>query len=103
MSHSGQSQPRGASRQGDRSPARMGPFLGSFSYVTANNFEREFPFLQIRLIRPCLSFRYLVSGSVSLRTLMPELTYPVWQTLENFLDRWPRTWPMFAFINIERT
>jgi SAM-dependent methyltransferase len=66
-------------------------------------FEREFPDLQIRLIDPWLPFRYLVSGGVALRAIMPTFTYPIWQLVEAGLKPWPNVWSMFAFVNIERS
>lgn len=66
-----------------------------------SQFEDEFPDLQIRLIDPGLPFRYLVSGGVSLRTIMPVFTYPIWQLIEAALRPWQSAWSMFAFIKIE--
>ena len=41
-------------------------------------FEREFPELEVARIEPFLAFRYLVSGGVSMRSLMPGFTHGVW-------------------------
>ncbi len=65
-------------------------------------FEREFPDLEIRSVRPFMPFRYLVSGGVSMRQLMPEALYPLWRNLDSVLSRWPRQWSMFALIHIVR-
>jgi len=48
-------------------------------------FEREFPAWQVRDIHPCMPFRYLVSGGVSMRSLMPGWTFGFWRWLETFL------------------
>jgi hypothetical protein len=61
-------------------------------------FEAEFPELEIETVRPFMPFRYLVSGGVSMRQLMPEATFPLWRGLE----RWPRRWSMFAFVQLRR-
>src|SRR5665213_1804936 len=59
-------------------------------------FEGEFPHLEIRTVRPFLPFRYLVSGGVSMRPLMPEAMYPLWGAAEKALAPWPKAWAMFA-------
>jgi SAM-dependent methyltransferase len=65
-------------------------------------FEAEFPQLEIQTVRPFMPFRYLVSGGVSMRQLMPEATFPLWRGLERLLGRWPRHWSMFAFVQLTR-
>ncbi len=65
-------------------------------------FEREFPMWKISAIKPVMPFRYLVSGGVSLRELMPGWTHGFWEHLENLLRPWPKTWAMFAEIVLER-
>lgn len=65
-------------------------------------FERDFPWLRVGLIQPFLPFCYLLSGGVSFRTLMPGFTYRFWRLIESALKAWPNTWPMFAFIRVER-
>ena len=61
-------------------------------------FEREFPSLKIREVAPFMPFRYLVSGGVSMRPLMPEALYPVWGAVEKVFAGWP----MFARVHVER-
>jgi hypothetical protein len=53
-------------------------------------------------VRPCMPFRYLVSGGVSLRQLMPAATFPLWRALESGLGAWPQRWPMFALVHLAR-
>jgi SAM-dependent methyltransferase len=67
-----------------------------------HDFESEFRELQIRTVRPFMPFRYLVSGGVSMRQLMPEMTFNLWRNLESGLCRWPHHWSMFALIHIVR-
>lgn len=65
-------------------------------------FEKEFPALEIQEMKPFMPFRYLVSGGVSLRPLMPGAAFPVWRALESGLRPWPDVWPMFALFHIQR-
>lgn len=67
-----------------------------------HKFEAEFPELEIRTVRPFMPFRYLVSGGVSMRQLMPAAAFPLWGALESWLDAWPQTWSMFALIHLRR-
>lgn len=62
-------------------------------------FESEFPELEIRTIRSFMPFRYLVSGGISLRQLMPSGTFRFWRMLESCFDS---NWSMFAFIHVTR-
>lgn len=64
-------------------------------------FEREFCELQIHAVRPFMPFRYLVSGGVSMRQLMPESTFNVWRRLEDWAC-FQRHWSMFALIHLTR-
>jgi SAM-dependent methyltransferase len=65
-------------------------------------FEREFPELQIKFIELCMPFRYLVSGGISLRSLMPGWSFGLWRRIENCLGPWMKTWAMFAQITLVR-
>ncbi|MGA2184431.1 MAG: methyltransferase domain-containing protein [Bryobacteraceae bacterium] len=65
-------------------------------------FEAEFPELEIRAVRPFMPFRYLVSGGVSMRQLMPSATFPLWRRLESWLCTWPHHWSMFALVHLSR-
>jgi SAM-dependent methyltransferase len=51
------------------------------------HFEREFPQWEIRDIEPCMPFRYLISGGVSKRQLMPAWSFAMWRALERPLRR----------------
>jgi SAM-dependent methyltransferase len=66
-------------------------------------FEKEFPDLRILNIRPMMPFRYLVSGGISLRSLMPGWTFSVWRALENALQPWMDTYAMFAKIMLVKS
>lgn len=65
-------------------------------------FESEFEGLAIEMVQPMLPFRYLVSGGVSMRQLMPEFSFQLWRKLDQLLCKWPNAWPMFAFIHLRR-
>ena len=65
-------------------------------------FESEFKSLEIHVIQPLMPFRYLVSGGISMRQLMPEFMFAAWRKIDSFLLRWPRSWSMFALIHLRR-
>jgi len=65
-------------------------------------FEREFSHWRIDTIRPLMPFRYLVSGGVSLRALMPGWAFGAWRGLEHIFNPWMKTWAMFALIVLRR-
>lgn len=65
-------------------------------------FAQEFPQWQIQTITPTLPFRYLVSGGVSLRSLMPGPTFGLWRRFERLLQPWMTNWAMFAEIILVR-
>jgi SAM-dependent methyltransferase len=67
-----------------------------------NSFESEFRELEIQAVRPFMPFRYLVSGGVSMRQLMPEATFGFWRKIESWLSNWPQHWSMFALIHLKR-
>lgn len=65
-------------------------------------FQREFP--QWRLTSPKLlmPFRYLLSGGVSLRTLIPNPCFRGVRWLEDLLQPWRRSFAMFAQVVLVR-
>jgi SAM-dependent methyltransferase len=65
-------------------------------------FESEFPELAIDEIRPFLPFRYLISGGVSMRCLIPGFTHAAWARLETMLEPRMSSLAMFAFISLRR-
>jgi len=66
-------------------------------------FERDFATWCVASVQPMMPFRYLVSGGVSLRPLVPDFSYPLWQRLEAAMAPWMSTWGMFARIVVRRT
>ena len=65
-------------------------------------FSEEFKELQIVSIRPIMPLRYLLSGGVSLRSLMPGVTYGFWRLIEHALQPWINQMAMFAQIILQR-
>jgi SAM-dependent methyltransferase len=67
-----------------------------------SRFEAECPEWSIESIELTMPFRYLVSGGVSLRSLMPAVTFPAWRWIEARLERWVSRLGMFARIVLVR-
>ena len=65
-------------------------------------FEREFPMWQIQRITPMMPFCYLVSGGVSMRSLMPGWTFKSWRAVENSLSPFINKLAMFACIVLQK-
>jgi len=66
-------------------------------------FQAEFPNLNLAMVRPFMPFRYLVSGGVSMRQLMPQALFKPWRMIDGAFEAWPRSWPMFALIQLVRS
>lgn len=65
-------------------------------------FEQEFPELELREIQSGMPFRYLVSGGVSMRALMPGWSFALWRRIEDALRPWMKDLGMFALIVLDR-
>jgi SAM-dependent methyltransferase len=65
-------------------------------------FHTEFPLLRIESVEPMMPVRYLLSGGVSLRSLQPGWTFPLWRSLERALKPYWPAMAMFARIVIRR-
>lgn len=65
-------------------------------------FEAEFPGLRIEEIRPMMPFRYLVSGGVSMRSLMPGFMTSLWKQIENACEPQMKHLAMFSLISLRR-
>jgi SAM-dependent methyltransferase len=65
-------------------------------------FEREFPEWVIRTIKPQMPFRYLVSGGLSMRSLMPGAAFGFWRGVENILHPLMKYIAMFSLIVLKR-
>jgi SAM-dependent methyltransferase len=90
-------------------------FVGSGPLSDANGalpwimFERdrdqflcEYPGWQIRRVLPTMPFRYVLSGGVSLRSLMPGFGFTPWKLLEAGLQPLIGLVGMFAYITLEK-
>jgi SAM-dependent methyltransferase len=94
----------------DWSFSSTGPLSGSNSAMPwivfardRRRFESLFPELSIERIRPFLPFRYLISGGVGLRSLMPGFTHDAWAGLERMLESQMPHLAMFAFVSLRRS
>ena len=67
-----------------------------------HSFETEFPQLVIDQIRPFLPFRYLLSGGVGMRSLMPGFSHLLWARLERMLEPCMSSLGMYAFVSLRR-
>jgi SAM-dependent methyltransferase len=67
-----------------------------------DEFERQFPHFSVQRIHPIMPFRYLVSGGMSVRCLMPPATFGLWRSFETLISGLhPRT-AMFAMIVVAK-
>lgn len=66
-------------------------------YRDRRQFESEFPMLQIIQVRPHTPFRYLLSGGLTLRQLVPGWSYPVFKGLGYCIR------PLNAFLGMFQT
>jgi SAM-dependent methyltransferase len=67
-----------------------------------DRFAKEAPEWNVRSIAPMMPLRYLVSGGISLRGLMPAASYPLWAGVERALGGISRRSAMFAQVVLER-
>jgi SAM-dependent methyltransferase len=68
-----------------------------------DRFARDFPQWRVVSIRPFMPFRYILSGGVSMRSLVPGWTFGLWRAVEHALTPWCNELGMFAHIVVERT
>jgi SAM-dependent methyltransferase len=61
-----------------------------------------FPSLEIEEVLPMMPFRYLVSGGISMRSLMPAAAYPLWTWLEKLISPKMSQLGMFAAFTLKR-
>jgi SAM-dependent methyltransferase len=61
-------------------------------------FKREFPLLEVESIKPMMPFLYLLSGGLSMRSLMPGWSFRPWCFVESLFQPWMNSWAMFARI-----
>jgi SAM-dependent methyltransferase len=61
-------------------------------------FEKQFPEWQVNRVKLMMPFRYLLSGGISLRSLMFAASFSFWGGLEKMLSPWMDKLGMFANI-----
>ena len=66
-------------------------------------FEREFPQWSVEEITPGMPLRYLLSGGVSLRALMPGWSFAAWREVERMMVPLMNELAMFAMITLRRS
>jgi len=65
-------------------------------------FVAQFPQWRIEQIRPCMPLRYLLSGGVGLRCLMPGWVFPVLRAAEGLCPPCTKRLAMFACVTLRR-
>ena len=65
-------------------------------------FENEFPEFEIERVDPFLPLRYLLSGGVGMRSLMPGFTHSFWAKVERLLSPFKSQLGMFALVVLRR-
>ena len=65
-------------------------------------FAQRCPEWRVETVRPMMPFRYLLSGGVSMRALMPSWSTAAWRRIERRLQPWMDDWGMFALIVLRR-
>ena len=63
-------------------------------------FEKKFPTLTLYAIRPFMPFRYVLSGGVSMKALVPAGCNQGLKAIEGWFN--PQKWAMFALIVLEK-
>jgi SAM-dependent methyltransferase len=66
-------------------------------------FEKEFPSLRVVRIRNHTPLRYLLSGGLTLRQLVPSFTYPAFKAVEWLLSPFDNLLGMFQTIELGKT
>lgn len=66
-------------------------------------FERQCPEWRVELVRPGWPLRYLLSGGVSMRSLVPSSARATLRWLDRRLERQADRWAMFALVVLRRT
>lgn len=65
-------------------------------------FERDHPDWRIESVRPGWPLRYLLSGGVSIRNLVPSWSRGLLRGIDRALERRPKRWAMFALVVLRR-
>ncbi|UCG47714.1 MAG: methyltransferase domain-containing protein [Phycisphaerales bacterium] len=65
-------------------------------------FEREFPCLKVAAMRNHTPLRYLLSGGLTLRQLVPSCSYPLFKIVEYLLSPFDNLLGMFQTIELQK-
>ena len=91
-------------------PPGGGPLSGANGALPWIMFDRERHAFdlgcrqwRVETVAPTMPFRYLLSGGVSLRSLMPGWTTEFWRGVELRLHKRIDSWAMFALVVLRRT
>jgi SAM-dependent methyltransferase len=68
-----------------------------------DRFEKEYPSWRIEKVELGMPFRYLISGGMTWRSLMPNWTFTAWKNFELLLNPVMDKLAMFALIKLTRT
>lgn len=71
-------------------------------YRDRTKFQNLFPSMKIRKLKICAPFRYIISGGLSYRQLLPSFTYPIIKFIETALYPFNRYLGMFLTIELEK-
>jgi len=87
-------------------PGRLSHGNGALAWIIFSRdrkiFEQEFPSLKIVSMRNHTPLRYLLSGGLSLRQLVPSFTYPAIKAVEYLLSPMNNFLGMFQTIELEK-
>jgi SAM-dependent methyltransferase len=67
-----------------------------------SRFEKLFPSLRIRTLKPHTFIRYALSGGVTYRAFVPAFTFSFFSLLDRALSKFPSLFPIFETIILEK-
>lgn len=65
-------------------------------------YEEKFPNLRIHSIKPHTVTRYLLSGGLSTSLSAPAFMYPLFRTIDSFLERLESLFPVFQTVVLQK-
>ncbi|NUM31986.1 MAG: class I SAM-dependent methyltransferase [Bacteroidetes bacterium] len=71
-------------------------------YRDRKKFEEKFKDLKIKVLKPHTPLRYLLSGGVSMKSLVPDFSFGLFSAIEKILSPFAAMFSMFATIIIEK-
>lgn len=79
---------------------------GALPWIVFNRdkklFEKEFPDLKVTYLKPHTPIRYLLSGGVSMKSLVPDFSFGFFRSFEKILSPITGLFSMFVTIKIEK-